>query len=407
MAATLLIGPVQKVGFCILYTLLDPLAMQPCKGVLPLPPHCLTLTLLEAHSCRLPLHGQHLCLFQRPHLCRQSLVFGISPTLLQKSISIAFCSALLMPRQRLTPSHLVRASCKPVQGSRPLRAWRYELSIYRIVLRTSPSLQEPLLHRYVKPFIQERLPIGDGYLFIPIFPPCEGLLDCILVPPETTGTPIAVRTSHSQHFRPCIVLEDDTADGIAHKLQLPAGSFYLDHIHWTAPSDGLFPGMTLDFKAAAIEARPVATPCRTSRAHPPPAPLSAPAVLSLDTSLQFHACLAEAPKEAPIRTHACLDTLLAALDSFQLHTLRRDIPASVALQECTCLAFAALESFDPSDAFDCLHVYVDGSYCEATHSAGWAVVVLPERRATSLCPTLKSLFRPMHTLRNLWRNAWR
>ena len=205
----------------------------------------------------------------------------------------------------------------------------------------------------VRDALKQQIPVGDRHSILPVYPPCTDVMDCILVPPDIDGTPAAVQVPGSGHVWPCLIAGSDTAADILHRLKLPTGALFLAHKPWSLPSDGLFPGMTLTFAAATDRLCRVATPCRTRSTGPivPGKATPKPVVLSLSTALPSVEYAPIASAEAAINTHACLDTLLAALHSFQPHSLRRDIPSSVTAHAWLLSIWTHLNQMRPLIAF--------------------------------------------------------
>ena len=127
-------------------------------------------------------------------------------------------------------------------------------------------------------------------------------------------------------------------------------------------------------KPSAIRVLP--TPCRT-RVKPPAfvGCSTPPTILCLESLIPV--CEDKAV-EAAIQTHAHLDSLLQALDAFQLENLYREIDGLGALHPATVEAFAQLAAVEGGDVPRTFHFFVDGSFCEETGHAGWAVVALSE-----------------------------
>ena len=236
---------------------------------------------------------------------------------------------------------------------------------------------------------------------VPAFPLLPGPLQCVL--PNCAYDTVALVHNIAPHCITAVTIHFcDTAALVLQRAGCSAGTLTFADRTWHDTNDGLYNGMRLYIKSPPIT-RALPTPCRAHRpqlqvdavgettprlAHSAqdevrahgPAETCAPASPPV---LRLAHLVAESPTtpllQAPERSAflgVTLDGLLQCLDPLQPAHLTSALPTGLAWHSATSSALACLSPRPVPSSLKHFTFYTDGSFCEDSQAAGWAVTVI-------------------------------
>ena len=241
-------------------------------------------------------------------------------------------------------------SIEQAVAGQTIHVWILDLPPVTLALTSTCSFAE------VEHLLDYAVPQLGPVHIVPVFPPTTPVFQCLAFPRPFDPQCTVILLHRPEHPpQACAVWQQDTAEGISSRLDLPPGRFHVAGREWHGYADGCYHGMQVTWSAARERIRT----------------LQLSALLDLPTVGNGYD-----HTERAVHVGASLEGLLNLLSPLQAANLCRRLPSPQHLHHSTIPAISRLVRWDDTLPLRRVSLFVDGSFLDSEGLAGWAVVAI-------------------------------